>query len=217
MSISPGAHPEVDLVAASRPQDGQGVNEDAYGVGRHPVPHAVLCDGSGAAQRVASRAVKLFQTLLGQAPEEGLGNFHTWNHWAHPLDSALLGGPQSTFLAMAILGNRVVGTCAGDSRLYLLPREGGPRILTEEAAKWRLGSGRVAPFPIHQQVESGDTLLLMSDGAWTPLSLARLHALRLHALSRHASEFPLILLDEASRAGRADDMTVVALGVLPVN
>lgn len=213
MTPHPGTHRTPELVAASRPQDGRSTNEDAYGLGRHPVPHAVLCDGSGAAGRVATRAVKLFMTLFSQAPGEDLGHFQTWSHWAHLLDSALLGGPQSTFLALACLEDRVVGTCAGDSRLYLLPQEGEPRILTEEAAKFRLGSGRVAPFPIHQRVGSGDVLLLMSDGAWTPLNLARLRALRSKSLSRHISELPLMLLDEAGRSGRADDMTVVALAI----
>lgn len=213
MPLNHGLIRTPELVAASRPQDGRSINEDAHGMGRHPVPHAVLCDGSGAAGRVAARAVKLFLTLLNQAPLADLGQFQTWSHWAHLLDSALLGGPQSTFLALACLGNRVVGTCAGDSRLYLMPREGGPRILTEEAAKDRLGSGRVTPFPIHQQVGSGDVLLLMSDGAWTPLNLARLRAIRSKSLSRHISELPLMILDEAGRSGRADDMTVVVLAI----
>lgn len=213
MPLNPGPSRTPELVAASRPQDGRSTNEDAYGLGRSPVPHAVLCDGSGAASRVAARAVKLFLTLLNQAPLADLGQFQTWSHWAHLLDSALLGGPQSTFLALACLGNRIVGTCVGDSRLYLLPREGEPRVLTEEAAKARLGSGRVAPFPIHQQVGAGDVLLLMSDGAWTPLNLTRLRTLRSKSLSRHISEFPLMLLDEAGRSGRADDMTVVALAI----
>ncbi|BDU68726.1 hypothetical protein GETHOR_08270 [Geothrix oryzae] len=197
----------------SRPQDGRSTNEDAYSLGRSPVPHALLCDGPGAASRAAARAVKLFLTLFNQAPMTDLGQFQTWIHWAHLPDSALLGGPQSTFLALACLGSRVLGACAGDSRLYLLPREGGPRILTEGAAKDRLGSGRVTPFPIHQQVGSGDVLLLMSDGAWTPLNLARLRAIRSKSPSRHISEFPLMLLDEAGRSGRADDMTVVALAI----
>ena len=41
------------------------------------------------------------------------------------MHSALLGGTPSTFLAVAVLPDRVVGACAGDSRLYLLSFEGG--------------------------------------------------------------------------------------------
>jgi hypothetical protein len=205
--------PAVEIVAASRTQDGGSANEDAYGAGRNPVPHAVLCDGSGAADQVGRRAVGLFMTLAAESSPEEFGRFQTWENWARILDSSLLGGPQSTFLAVAALGESMVGTCVGDSRLYLFPREGEIRILTEEAVKFRLGSGRVTPHPIHQRVSSGDTLLLMSDGAWTPLNLARMRSLRTRFHGRHVSDIPSLILDEAGRSGRADDMTVVALRV----
>jgi hypothetical protein len=71
----------------------------------------------------------------------------------------------------------------------------------------------VVPFPIHQRVKAGDILLLMSDGAWTPLGLPVLRRLRGKASTQHFSEFPAILLDEAGKSGRADDMTVVAMRV----
>jgi len=106
-----------------------------------------------------------------------------------------------------------VGACAGDSRLYYLPAEGEVQILTEEASKYRLGSGKVVPYALHHRVHPGDVLLLMSDGAWTPLNLKKLGVLRAKALGRHFSEFPEIILDEAGKAGRADDMTVVAVKV----
>lgn len=203
----------MQIFAGSRPQDRHTSNEDAYLIGRGEVPYAALCDGSGAAGQVARRALKVFEGLVAEGPKDALERFATWRDWTHLLDSALLGGAQSTFLAIAALGDRVMGVCAGDSRLYHLPVEGEVQILTEEASKFRLGSGKVVPIPIHQRIRPGDVLLLMSDGAWTPLGLSVLQRLRGKASTQHFSEFPAILLDEAGKSGRADDMTVVAMRI----
>ena len=203
----------MELFACSRPQDGRTANEDAYLIGRKPVPYAALCDGSGAAGQVARRAVKLFETLITQASLHDIEQFQTWVNWTHLLDSALLGGAQSTFLAVAMLDGRFLGAGAGDSRLYHLPLGGEIRILNEEAPKDRLGSGNAQPFPIHTRVSQGDILLLMSDGAWTPLNLATLRRFQVRASTQHFSDFPPMLLDEAGKHGRADDMTVVAIRV----
>jgi serine/threonine protein phosphatase PrpC len=201
----------MEIYASSRPQDGRTSNEDAFLIGRSPVPHAALCDGSGAAGQVAKRALKTFEIQIGQATVEEIERFPTWANWARLLDSSLLGGAQSTFVAVAILNGRIVGTCAGDSRLYHLPFEGEIQILTEDASKSRLGSGKVDPTPIHRPIKHGDMLLLMSDGAWTPLNLSTLKRLQGRAACMHFSEFPALLLDEAGKHGRADDMTVVAI------
>lgn len=203
----------MEIFAGSRPQDGRPSNEDAYLIGRGEIRYAALCDGSGAAGQVAKRALKVFEGLMAEASVEAVERFTTWRDWAHLLDSALLGGPQSTFLAVAAFDDRVVGVCAGDSRLYHLPFEGEVQILTEEASKFRLGSGKVIPSSIHQRMKPGDTLLLMSDGAWTPLGLPVLRRLKGKASTQHFSEFPGILLDEAGKSGRADDMTVVAIRI----
>lgn len=208
-----GLKGRMEIFAGSRPQDGRTSNEDAYLIGRGEISYAALCDGSGAAGQVAKRALKVFEGLVAEASKDALERFGTWRDWTHLLDSALLGGAQSTFLAIAALGGRIMGVCAGDSRLYYLPAEGEVQILTEESSKFRLGSGKVIPSPIHQRVNPGDVLLLMSDGAWTPLGLPVLQRLRGKAATRHFSEFPGILLDEAGKSGRADDMTVVAMRV----
>lgn len=99
----------------------------------------------------------------------------------------------------AILGDRLMGTCVGDSRLYVIPEVGPPRIPTEGAAKGRLGSGPVHPFLVHERLKTGDLLLLMSDGAWTPLALAKLQALRLRGLQGHPSDVPALILDASGR------------------
>lgn len=199
----------MEIYAATRAQDGRPGNEDAFLLGRGEVPYAALCDGSGNAQQAARRVLGLLEAWLKDATTDDLARFQVWEHWCHLLDSALLGSAQSTFLAVAFLGRRIVGTCAGDSRLYRVTPDGQVAILTEEASKFRLGSGKVAPFPIHHRVRSGDVLLLMSDGAWTPLGLTSIQRVVAKARSRHLSEMPSTLLEEAGKHGRADDMTVV--------
>ena len=138
----------MEIYAATRPQDGHPGNEDGFAIGRGGLPYAALCDGSGNAQGVAKRALGIFQKLIGEASPEEVSRFQTWSNWTKLLDSSLLGGPQSTFLAIAVVGNRLVGSCAGDSRLYRWNLDGQVQILTEDAPKQRLGGGHVDPFPI---------------------------------------------------------------------
>ena len=116
-----------------------------------------------------------------------------------------------TFLAVAVVGDRVVGSCVGDSRLYRLTLDGGIEIVTEVASKHRLGSGQVEPWPIHLPLIPGEVLLLASDGAWTPLGLPTLRRVWAGASTLHFSEFPALLLDEGGKKGCADDMTVIAM------
>ncbi len=201
----------MEIYAATRRQDGRSTNEDAYVLGRGEVPYAALCDGSGNAQGLAKRALGIFQRLMAEATKEEVSQFATWSNWTQLLDSALMGGPQSTFVAVAVVGNRAVGACAGDSRLYRLVPEGSIEIVTEDASKYRLGSGKATPCPIHLPLKAGEVLLLASDGAWTPLGLPTLQRVWGRSASRHFSEFPAMLLEEAGKNGCADDMTVVAM------
>ena len=129
----------MEIYANSRPQDGRNSNEDAFLIGRGAIPYAALCDGSGAAGQVAKTALKIFESQIGHASVDEIERFPTWANWTHQLDAALLGGAQSTFLAVASLKDRIVGVCAGDSRLYHLPMEGEIQILTDAASKFRLG------------------------------------------------------------------------------
>lgn len=189
-------------------------NEDAWLILRGDPLCAVLCDGAGDAQRAAKRALIFFEKLYKTAKREDVAIFPTWSKWLKLLDSSLLGGNQSTFVAIAVLEGKIVGACVGDSRLYKITRDGEIRIPTEGASKFRLGSGKVKPFPIHLPVEKGDRLLLMSDGAWTPLSLYVLKKILANSATRHFSELAPAILDEAGKAGRVDDMTVIALKIL---
>jgi serine/threonine protein phosphatase PrpC len=201
----------MEIYAATKPQDGNTLNEDAFLIGRGEIPFVGLCDGSGRAQQAGRRALNLFEKLIGSATPRQVELFPTWDGWTRLLDSSLLGGAQSTFIAIALLEGRIVGACAGDSRLYLVHFGGEIQILTEEAPKSRLGSGQVIPFAIHSRVGPGDVVLLMSDGAWTPLNLSKIQMLRAKAHHHHFSEFPAKILEEAGKNGRADDMTVIAI------
>jgi selenophosphate synthetase-related protein len=56
-----------------------------------------------------------------------------------------------------------------------------------------------------------DILLLVTDGAWTPLGPARLERAARKAALVHFSDVPPAILDAAGQRGRADEMTVVAV------
>ncbi len=78
--------------------------------------------------------------------------------------------------------------------------------------KLRLGSGQARPALLTGILQSRELLVLMTDGAWGPLgSLPMTQRAIVKGIGRHLSDVPLSILDSASRAGRADDMTVVVL------
>jgi len=205
----------VECYGATRPQQGRSANEDAFLITGGATPLVALCDGAGNAEMAAKKVLRLFRKLFEEAAPEDVERFPTWASWVRVLDSSLLGGSQSTFVAGAVLGDRIVGACAGDSRAYLIDRDGNCKILTDgsqgPASKLRLGSGRAEPSPIHQLLQPRDVVLLLSDGAWTPLSPELIRRAVVGAALNHFSEVPQAVLDAASRTGRADDMTAVAL------
>lgn len=205
------AAPGAEAFAATLPQDGRTANEDAFLVHGGPPFVVALADGAGQAEQAARRALRQFERLLGTAQDGEIATFPAWARWLRGLDAGMAGGAQSTLVALAMLGGRVLGAAVGDSRAYLWTRDGELALLTEGAAKQRLGSGAVEPFPIHVPFGRGDTLLLLSDGAWTPLALPRLRSLVASFALGRLAELPEAILREAARAGRADDMTAVAV------
>ena len=111
----------VETYGETRPQEGrqQTQNQDAFAIGHEPVPYVALCDGAGNAQAVASRALALLVALLKEATFGQLLKDETWRRWGKSLDSALIGGPQTTLVAAAILGDQAIGVGAGrQSRLH---------------------------------------------------------------------------------------------------
>ena len=206
---------QIECCAASRPQQGRTQNEDAFLIHRGERFFAALCDGAGNAQLAAKKVLAMFEKLASEASAEQISEAATWERWAKVLDSSLLGGAQSTFVSVAVVEQLAIGVCVGDSRAYVVDREGRCRIPTEDAAKQRLGSGAITPFPLRLSLKPRDVLLLMSDGAWTPLNLALLQKTVMTAALRHFTEIPGAILDAAGRTGRADDMTAVALRIVP--
>lgn len=123
------------------------------------------------------------------------------------MDCSLLGDHQSTFLGVAVVGTQIVGACAGDSRLCLFDREGELRILTENTK--RLGSGQAEPFMIRHSFRSEEILLIMSDGAYGPISMYALKKAIVSAAGRHFSEVPEAILNAGKN--REDDATAIVL------
>ena len=107
----------------------------------------------------------------------------------------------------------MLGAYVGDRQAYLIDRDGECQLLTQEASKFRLGSGKAQASPIHLRLEPREVLLFLSDGAWTPLSLFQLNRAVASVALTSFAEVPQAVVDAASRTGRADDMTVVALRV----
>jgi len=125
------------MFGATATQVGRSQNEDAFLIGRGVPLFAALCDGAGNSERAAKRVLALFEKLIKEAKPEEIETPEVWSRWLRVLDSSLLGGPQSTFLAVATVENRVIGTCAGDSRAYIIDSNGEVHILTEGADKRR--------------------------------------------------------------------------------
>lgn len=196
---------QIECYSATRAQQYKAANEDAFLIGRGCTPYAIVCDGAGNAQQSAKKVCSLFEKLISVPVE--LEEPVTWQRWVKVLDSSLLGGHQSTFLGVAIVGTQLIGTNAGDSRLYLFDREGQLRILTETTK--RLGSGHAEASMIRHPLKSGEIILLMSDGAYGSLSLYALKRAIINAASGHFSGVPEMILNAAT--GREDDATVVAL------
>ena len=206
-----GSTIRIECFAATRPQQGRILNEDAFLIGRGERPFAALCDGAGNAGQTAGRVLRLFEKMLNESTPEQITAAETWTRWVNLLDSSLLGRAQSTFLAVALAANEAVGVAVGDSRAYLINRGGQCRIVNKGASKQLLGSGQAHPYLIRLTLSAGDIVLLLSDGAWTPLNLHLLHKTVVSATLKHFSEVPAAVLDAAGPTGRADDMTAVAV------
>ena len=129
------------------------------------------------------------------------------------MDSFLLDCPQSTFIGIAAIGHSIVGAYVRDSRAYLIDSEGGCRLVTVAENKFLLGSGLAVATPIRETLKQRDVLLLLSDGAWTCLSLYLIQRAAVSFMMKHFSDVPRAVLDAAGRTGRADDMTAVALRI----
>lgn len=194
-------------------------------VGRGVYPVAAVADGAGNANLAARKALAMFSKFHSDAEKAcpmDLLTAETWQKWAKLLDSNLLGGAQSTFCAFTFgavedaSGKRrdvAVGCAVGDSRLYLLNREGTLSIVTDGAKKARLGSGSAEPFTFRiDPLLPGDVLLLLSDGAYTPLSMNELQKTVVTGALRHFSDVPQMVITRAAKyGGLADDSTCLAV------
>lgn len=203
----------VECYGASLPQTGHKWNEDAFVIGRDPVPYAAVFDGTGIAEKSAQVAASYFKLQI-KDQQEKVADPLAWAAWVKLMDSHLMGLAQSTFVGVAVTNETtgaVVGAYAGDSRAYVFGDK-GTTLLTPSDSPRRLGSGRVNPGTFTVRLDSYDILVLMSDGAWTPLGSPYLMKQTIMgAVGKHFSDVPQAILDAAQRTGRWDDMTVVAL------
>lgn len=204
---------KIQCYGSTRIQDGRKLNEDAFLIGHGSIPFAALCDGAGNAEQSAKKVLRLFQQLFNNATLGNVLTPETWTGWIKALDSSILGVAESTFVGVSMIGRQIIGTYVGDSRAYLIENEGECKLITTVPSKFRLGSGETEPVPINFTLELQDILLLMSDGAWTPINPYLLTKAVRMAAGQHFSEVPVAVIDAAERTGRPDDMTAVAIRI----
>jgi serine/threonine protein phosphatase PrpC len=203
----------AECYGATLSEDGRKLteNQDAFGIVRVPVVTAVVCDGAGNAQLAARRVVGLIERWLAEATLGQLLVGDVWLHWSHLADSALLGGAECTLAAISMVGAEARGVVVGDSRVYLLPADGGCQLVSEPVSVHRLGSGEVVPQRVEFHVAPHDMVIIATDGAWSPLGPVRLERVARKASFGHFSDVPPAILEAAGKNGRADDMTAVAI------
>jgi len=205
---------KIECYGSTRIQEGRKLNEDAFLIGHGSIPFAALCDGAGNAEQSAKKVLRLFQQLFNKATLGKALTQETWTGWVKVLDSSILGIAESTFIGVSVIGRQVIGAYVGDSRAYVIKNEGDCKLISTVPSKFRLGSGKTEPVPINLTLELQDILLLLSDGAWTPLNPHLLTRAVRSLEGKHFSEVPIAILEAAARTGRSDDMTAVAIRVL---
>ena len=144
----------VECYGATMPEDGKqrGQNQDAFTIVRAPVVTAVVCDGAGNAQLAAKRVTGLIELWLAETTLGQMLATNPWPRWVRLADSTLLGGSECTLAAITSSASEARGVVVGDSRIYLLPEDGGCRLLAEPLSKARLGSGEVEPTLVRHQM-----------------------------------------------------------------
>ena len=192
------------------------VDGDTFLVDCEETPLIALCDSIRHAGRPPRRTLELFRRLFAQAQPEEIGRFSTWAHWMGLLDFALLRRSQSAFVAVAAVGDRIIGAAVGSCRAYLFDGRGGTTALVgdrqQSPNRLRLGTGDAKVSPIELDLQPQDLLLLLSEAAWTPLRMSELRRAVAGAHLRHvAAASPAVLQAAASRSDSSRDMTVVAL------
>lgn len=169
---------------------------------------AAVADGAGRASLCAGRTLRDFGRQVGSGALD-VSRFPAWRPWLTAVDAGFAGGPQTTFVGIAVVDDRIAGASAGDSRAFLVS-EHGCRLVTTSRSP-RLGSGKALPAPIHEAIASRDVVLLMSDGAWGPLRPSAIFRTVAAHATRHFAELPGALLDLPEANGRSDEMTNVAI------
>jgi len=204
---------KIECYGLTRIQEGRKLNEDAFLIGHGTIPFAALCDGAGNAEQSAKKVLRLFQQLFNNATLGKVLTPEIWTGWLKVLDSSILGIAESTFIGVSVIGRQVIGAYVGDSRAYVIKNEGDCKLISTVPSKFRLGSGKTEPVIINLTLEPNDILLLLTDGAWTPLNPYLLSRAVRSVEGEHFSEVPTAILDAAARTGRPDDMTAVAVHI----
>lgn len=204
---------KVSIAGQSRASDDAGPNQDHFTIVRTgSFQVGAVFDGAGKAAGVAKRAASLLERHVSvMSLGAGLRD-EAWASVVRQLDLALGGGgPETTIVGAAVLGDEAVVFTAGDSRAYLVPFDGPTRMVTEDASKARLGSGEARPVVHRVKLAHRDTLALLSDGVWAPLGIPGIERAVRSVVLKDVTDVCEAILDAAGRRGRMDDQTCVVI------
>jgi len=64
----------IECYGGSRPRDERSRNDDAFVIGRDPMPYAALCDGAGSGQQGAHHVIRFFERMI-KDPQAQVADF----------------------------------------------------------------------------------------------------------------------------------------------
>ena len=200
---------------------GKPLNEDYVLVRQHPMMSGMLlcflADGQGGRANGAQAARVACETAIQLTRNSAPADLLEPAYWEDLLDDVdvEVGGTEgfTTLVAAAVTRESVTGRSCGDSKLYHFSRGTG---IWEEWTSRQLrnppvGSSECQFTMFHQDVDGGDSLLIVSDGVWKYCGYEALQsAFALTDLSTVAAHLRTATL---ARAGQKlpDDFSLIAL------
>lgn len=200
---------------------GHPLNEDSFLVQPHPLdPRVWVCfvadgqggrSGGGRASQLACRTALAVTTALSP---KTLDDGRRWAGVLRSTDEAVCTDAEAgftTFIALCVHADRVVGISNGDSAALLVSGAHTTELTAGQSKNPPVGSGTAAGSPFAAKLIPPWRLLVMTDGVWKYAGWQRV----VEAVRRQTGADVMAELQQAARlvgSGRfQDDFTVVLL------